>query len=74
MVVEDWEDTVKRVAFNEKVIVCDKAARWWDDEIEKKIRLRRQVYKEISSGREDQWGEYYTLCSEIKELVRKKIR
>ena len=24
-----------------------------------KIRLRRQVYKEISSGREHKWGEYY---------------
>ena len=38
----------------------------------KKIRLRRRVYKEISSGREDKWGEYYKLHSEIKELVRKK--
>ena len=34
-------------------------------------RLRRQV-KEISSGREDKWGEYYKLRSEIKELVRKR--
>ena len=25
----------------------------------KEIRLRRQVYKEISSGREHKWGEYY---------------
>ena len=31
--------------------------------------MRRQVDKEISSGREDKWGE---LHSEIKELVRKK--
>ena len=53
-------------------IVCGKAARWWDEEIKEKIRLRRQVYKEISSGREDKWGEYYKLRSEIKELVRKK--
>ena len=54
------------------MIVCGKAARWWDGEIKKKIRLRRQVYKGISSGREDKWGEYYKLHSEIKELVRKK--
>ena len=74
-VVEDWEDTVKRVAskeIGEKVIVCGKAARWWDDEIKEKIRLRRQVYKEISSGSENKWGEYYKLRTEIKELVRKK--
>ncbi len=36
--------------------MCGKAARWWDAEIKEKIRLRRQVYKEISSGREDKWG------------------
>ena len=41
-------------------------------EIKEKIRLKRQVYKEINSGREDKWGEYYKLRSEIKELVRKK--
>ena len=67
-VVQDWEDTVKRVAskeIGEKVIVCGKAARWWDEEM---IGLGRQVYKEISSGREDKWGEYYKLRS---ELVRK---
>ena len=61
-VLQDWEDTVKRVAskeIGEKVIVCGKAARWWDGEIKERIRLRRQVYKEISSGREDKWGEYY---------------
>ena len=56
----------------EKVIVCGKAAKWWDAKIKEKIRLRRQVYKEISSGREDKWGEYYKLRSEIKELVCKK--
>ena len=58
-VVQDWEETVKRVAskeIGEKVIVGGKAARWWDAEIKEKIRLRRQVYKEISSGREDKWG------------------
>ena len=52
--------------------MCGKAARRWDDESKEKIRLRRQVYKKISSGREDKWGEYYKLWSEIKELARKK--
>ena len=44
--------------------MCGKAARWWDGE----IRLMRQ----ISSGMEDKWGEYYKLCLEIKGLVCKK--
>ena len=51
------------------MIVC---ARWWDDEIKEKIRLRRQVYKEISSGREDKWGEHYKLQTEFKELVARR--
>ena len=34
--------------------------------------MRRQVYKEVSSGREDKWGKYYKLHLEIKELVCKK--
>ena len=58
-VVQDWEETVKRIAskeIEEKVIVCGKAARWWDGEIKEKIRLRRQVYKEISSGRAKKKG------------------
>ncbi len=38
------------------MIVCGKAARWWDAEIKEKIRLRRQVYKEISSGRKINGG------------------
>ena len=49
--------------------MCGKAARWWDGEIKEKIRLRRHVYKEISSGREDKWGEYYKIRL---ELVHKK--
>ena len=32
------------------------SARCWDAEIKEKIRLRRQVYKEISSGTEDKRG------------------
>ena len=47
------------------MIVCGKAARWWDGELKEKIRLRRQVYNEISSGREEKRGEYCNLCLEI---------
>ncbi len=75
-VVQDWGDTVKRVASKEiveKVIVCGKAARWWDGEIKEKIRLRRQVYKEISSGRKINGGEYYKLRSESRNWYVKKI-
>ena len=53
-VVQDWEDTVKRLASKQigiKVIVCGKAVtRWWDGKIKENIGLRRQVYKEITVG------------------------
>ena len=47
------------------MIVCAKVARWWDGELKEKIRSKRQVYNEISSGREEKWGEYYNLRLEI---------
>ena len=33
-----------------KMIVCGRAARWWDNE---KISLRRELYKKVISGREE---------------------
>ena len=52
-VLEDWESMVNRVAkaeVGEKVIVCGRAARWWDDEIKAKIEQRRELYKRILRG------------------------
>ena len=54
-VLEEWERIVNRVAkteVREKMIVCGRAARWWDDEIRAKIEHRRQVYRLIASGHE----------------------
>ena len=76
-VVQDWGDTVKRVAskeIEEKVIVCGKAARWWDGEIKEKIRLRRQVYKEISSGRKINGGSITNYVPKSRNwYVKKKL-
>ena len=51
--VEKWEQVVKKVAsaeVGEKVIVCGRAVRWWDDEIKQKIEERREVYRKILRG------------------------
>ena len=32
-VLMEWENIVNRVAKSEVVIVCGRAARWWDNEI-----------------------------------------
>ena len=46
-VLKEWENIVNRVArdtVGEKVIVCGRSVRWWDDEIKAKIEQRRQLY------------------------------
>ena len=75
LVLHEWESIVNRVArkeVGEKLIVCGRTARWWDNEIKDKISLRREVYKKVSRGREDLWDEYCRLRKEVKELVRQK--
>ena len=74
-VLHEWESIVNRVAkkeVGEEMIVCGRAARWWDSELKDKISLRREVYKKVIRGREDIWDEYCRLRKEVKELVRQK--
>ena len=33
------------------MIVCGRAARWWDNEIKEKISLRRELYKLLMVGK-----------------------
>ena len=74
-VLMEWENIVNRVAnseVGEKMIVCCRAARWWDNEIKGKISLRRELYKKVIGGREELWDEYCRLRKEVKESVREK--
>ena len=60
-VLKEWERIVNRVAkteVGEKMIVCGRVARWWDDEVRARIEHRRQVYRLIASGQEELWEEY----------------
>ena len=44
-VVMEWESVVNRVAkceLGEKMIVCGRAARWWDEQIKDKIKLTQE--------------------------------
>ena len=69
--MHEWESIVNRVArkeVGEKMMVCGRAYKWWDNELKDKISLRREVYKVIR-GRGD---EHCRLCKEVKELVREK--
>ena len=68
-VLKVWENIVNRVARDEKVIVCGRSVRWWDDEIKAKIEQRRQLYKRMVRGL---WDEYNKLRREVKHLVMEK--
>ena len=40
--------------------------------VKEKIALRRQLYKKVTSGRDELWDEYCQLRKEVKDLVREK--
>ena len=74
-VPEDWESIVNRMAnaeVGEKVVVCGRAVRWWDNEIKAKIEQRRELYKRILRGVDGLWEEYVRLRKEVKQLVTEK--
>ena len=63
---------VAKEEVGEKMIVCGRAARWWDSEVKDKINSRREMYKKVINGNENSWEDYCKLRTEVKELVRKK--
>ena len=74
-VLKAWEALVNRVAkevIGEKMIVCGRAARWWDSEVKDKINSRWEMYKKVMNGDENSWEDYCKRRTEVKELVRKK--
>ena len=55
-VLMELERVVNRVAkieVGEKMIICGRAARWWDGEIRDKISLRHEVYRKMVSGHKE---------------------
>ena len=74
-VVMEWESVVNRVAkseLGEKMIVCGRAVRWWDEQIKDRINVRREGYKKVLNGWEDLWDEYCRLCKEVRQVVIEK--
>ena len=55
-VLSEWEGIVNRVAkssVGQKLIVCGRAARWWNDEVMALIKHRREVYRKIANGEKE---------------------
>ena len=75
-VLNAWEKRVTKVAktvIREKTVVCWRSTRWWDEEINGKIKQRREVYKRFQhNGDSKLWTEYCKLRKEVKQLVIEK--
>ena len=37
------------------MIVCGRAAKWWDNEIKDRNILQREMYKKVINGQKDLW-------------------
>ena len=43
-IIEGWEQLVKNTAskvVGKKLIVCNRAVKWWDEEVKEAVRVRR---------------------------------
>ena len=46
-IIEGWEQLVKTTAsrvIGKKLIVCNRAVKWWDEEVREAIRGRREAH------------------------------
>ena len=75
-VLNSWEKRVTKVAksvIGERMVVCGRSTKWWDEEIKGKIKQRREVYKRFRhNGDSKLWTEYCKLRKEVKQLVIEK--
>ena len=67
-----FKDTASKVNGN-KLIVCNRAVKWWDGEVEEAIRVRREAHARCSSSKTTAgWEECTQARRVVKNVVRKK--
>ena len=75
-IIEGWEQLVKDTAckvIGKKLILCNKAVKWWDEEVKEAIRVRRETHtKCLSSESTVGWEEYAEARNAVKKMVEKK--
>ena len=63
--------TASKVLGN-KLIVCNKAVKWWDEEVKEAIRVRREAHERyIGNKNAAGWEEYAKARKEVKKMVEK---
>ena len=51
-IIEEWEQLIKDTAckvIGKKLILCNKAVEWWNEEVREAIRVRRETHTRCSS-------------------------
>ena len=75
-IIEGWEQLVKTTAskvIGKKLIICNRAVKWWDEEVKEAIRVRRKVHARYTSSKTTSgWEEYASARKKVKEMVAKK--
>ena len=75
-IIEGWEQLVKNTAskvVGKKLVVCNRAVKWWDEEVKEAVRRRREAHARcISSKTTVGWEEYTKARKEVKKMVEKK--
>ena len=69
-IIEGWEQLVKTTAskvIEKKLIVCNKAVKWWDEELKEAITSRRKPHARYTSSKSTTGWEEYT-------IARKKVK
>ena len=75
-IIKGWEQLIKTTAskvLGKKLIVCNKAVKWWDDEVKEAIRVRREAHAGYTSNKTTAgWEEYAIDRNKVKEMVREE--
>ena len=66
------KNTASKVIGN-KLIIFNRAAKWWDKEVKEAIRLRREAYAKYTSNITTAgWEGYATARNKVKDMLEKK--
>ena len=75
-IIEGWEQLVKTTAskvIGKKLIICNRAVKWWDEEVKEAIKVRREIHARYSSSKTTAgWEEYAIARKKVREMVEKK--
>ena len=73
-IIEGWEQLVKTTAsilIGKKLKVCNRAAKWWDEEVKEVFRVRREAHARQTS-RKTAAGSEKMARKKVKEMAEKK--